>query len=244
MEPHQIRARRAEAVQQHHHRAITAAVSITTTSDDTLEPTERLHAHRRLLPRTSILAPLRARTQNVSADEEAARTMAIRTILHYPDKRLRTPGTTVTDFGDAFQALVEDMAETMYAAPGVGLAAPQIGVAQRLFVIDIASADEPSDLRVFVNPRIVEASGEICWEEGCLSFPGVTEEIDRAERVTVRAQDRHGKTFELEAEGLLAIAIQHENDHLDGKLMVDHVGMLKRRMIDRAMRKRAAEANA
>lgn len=170
--------------------------------------------------------------------------MAIRTILHYPDKRLRTPGATVTDFGDAFQALVEDMAETMYAAPGVGLAAPQIGVAQRLFVIDIAGADEPSDLRVFVNPRIIDATGEICWEEGCLSFPGVTEEIDRAERVTVRAQDRHGKTFELEAEGLLAIAVQHENDHLDGKLMVDHVGMLKRRMIDRAMRKRAAEANA
>ncbi len=170
--------------------------------------------------------------------------MAIRTILHYPDKRLRMPGATVTDFGDAFQALVEDMAETMYAAPGVGLAAPQIGVAQRLFVIDIASADEPSDLRIFVNPRILDATGAICWEEGCLSFPGVTEEIDRAERVTVRAQDRHGKTFDLEAEGLLAVAIQHENDHLDGKLMVDHVGMLKRRMIDRAMRKRAAEANA
>jgi len=170
--------------------------------------------------------------------------MAIRTILHYPDKRLRTPSAAVTDFGDTFQALVEDMAETMYAAPGVGLAAPQIGVAQRLFVIDIAGADEPSDLRVFVNPRILEATGELCWEEGCLSFPGVTEEIDRAERVTVRAQDRHGKTYELEAEGLLAIAIQHENDHLDGKLMVDHVGMLKRRMIDRAMRKRAAEANA
>jgi len=169
--------------------------------------------------------------------------MAIRTILHYPDKRLRTPSATVTDFGDTFQALVEDMAETMYAAPGVGLAAPQIGVSQRVFVIDIASADEPSDLRVFVNPRILDATGEICWEEGCLSFPGVTEEIDRAERVTVRAQDRHGKTFDLEAEGLLAVAIQHENDHLDGKLMVDHVGMLKRRMIDRAMRKRAAEAN-
>ena len=170
--------------------------------------------------------------------------MAIRTILHYPDKRLRTAGATVTDFGETFQALVEDMAETMYAAPGVGLAAQQIGVAKRLFVIDIAGADEPSDLRVFVNPRIIDATGEICWEEGCLSFPGVTEEIDRAERVTVRAQDRHGKTFDLEAEGLLAIAIQHENDHLDGKLMVDHVGMLKRRMIDRAMRKRAAEANA
>ncbi len=170
--------------------------------------------------------------------------MAIRTILHYPDKRLRVPGAPVTDFGAAFQALVDDMAETMYAAPGVGLAATQIGVAQRLFVIDIAGADDPSDLRVFVNPEIVEAVGEVCWDEGCLSFPGVTEEIDRAERVKVTALDRHGNPFELEADGLLAIAIQHENDHLDGKLMVDRVGMLKRRMIDRAMRKRAAEAHA
>jgi peptide deformylase len=170
--------------------------------------------------------------------------MAIRTILHYPDKRLRVPGQPVTDFGADFQALVDDMAETMYAAPGVGLAATQIGVAQRLFVIDIAGSDEPSDLRVFVNPEIVEAVGEVCWDEGCLSFPGVTEEIERAERVKVRALDRHGNAFELEADGLLAVAIQHENDHLEGKLMVDRVGMLKRRMIDRAMRKRAAEANA
>ena len=170
--------------------------------------------------------------------------MAIRTILHYPDKRLRVPGQPVTDFGADFQTLVDDMAETMYAAPGVGLAATQIGVAQRLFVIDIAGSDEPSDLRVFVNPEIVEAVGEVCWDEGCLSFPGVTEEIERAERVKVRALDRHGNAFELEADGLLAVAIQHENDHLEGKLMVDRVGMLKRRMIDRAMRKRAAEANA
>ena len=170
--------------------------------------------------------------------------MAIRTILHYPDKRLRVPGQPVTDFGADFQTLVDDMAETMYAAPGVGLAATQIGVAQRLFVIDIAGSDEPSDLRVFVNPEIVEAVGEICWDEGCLSFPGVTEEIERAERVKVRALDRHGNAFEIEADGLLAVAIQHENDHLEGKLMVDRVGMLKRRMIDRAMRKRAAEANA
>jgi peptide deformylase len=170
--------------------------------------------------------------------------MAIRTILHYPDKRLRVPGQPVTDFGADFQTLVDDMAETMYAAPGVGLAATQIGVAQRLFVIDIAGSDEPSDLRVFVNPEIVEAVGDVCWDEGCLSFPGVTEEIERAERVKVRALDRHGNAFELEADGLLAVAIQHENDHLEGKLMVDRVGMLKRRMIDRAMRKRAAEANA
>jgi len=171
--------------------------------------------------------------------------MAIRTILHYPDKRLRIPATSVTDFGPAFTALVDDMAETMYAAPGVGLAAPQIGVSQRLFVIDAATGeDDPSDFRVFANPVILETQGEVVWEEGCLSFPGVHEDIDRAERVKVRAQDRNGDFFELEAEGLLAVAIQHEHDHLEGKLMVDHLGMLKKRMVHRQMVKRAAEADA
>ena len=169
--------------------------------------------------------------------------MAIRTILHYPDKRLRDPGKQVTDFGPDFQKLVDDMAETMYAAPGVGLAATQIGEAKRLFIIDVATGDdEPSDLRVFVNPEILERNGEVRWEEGCLSFPGVHEEIDRAERVKVRAQDREGKPFELEADGLLAIAIQHENDHLDGKLMVDHLGLIKRRLVHRQMVKRSGEA--
>lgn len=167
--------------------------------------------------------------------------MAIRPILHYPDKRLRIPGERVTDFGPELQTLIDDMAETMYAAPGVGLAATQLGIPQRVFLIDIASGDdEPSDLRVFVNPELVARAGEVVWEEGCLSFPGVHEEIERAERVTVRAQDRDGKPFELEAEGLLAVAVQHENDHLDGKLMVDHLGMLKKRMVHRQMMKRAA----
>jgi peptide deformylase len=169
--------------------------------------------------------------------------MAIRTILHYPDKRLRNPGLLVEDFGPALQQLVEDMAETMYAAPGVGLAATQIGEAKRLFIVDTATGeDEPSDLRVFVNPEIVEKNGEVRWEEGCLSFPGVHEEIDRAERVKVRAQDRHGQWFELEADGLLAIAIQHEHDHLEGKLMVDHLGLIKRRMVHRQMIKRSEAA--
>ena len=168
--------------------------------------------------------------------------MAIRTILHYPDKRLRDPGQVVTDFGPAFQKLVEDMAETMYAAPGVGLAATQIGEPVRLFIVDTATGDdEPSDLRVFVNPEIVERTGEVRWEEGCLSFPGVHEEIDRAERVKVRAQDKEGKPFELETDGLLAIAIQHELDHLDGKLMVDRLGLIRKRLVHRQMMKRAAE---
>ena len=172
--------------------------------------------------------------------------MAIRKILQYPDKRLRNPGQRVVDFGPEFQALVDDMAETMYAAPGVGLAAPQIGEAHRIFIVDVATGeDTPSDLRVFVNPEIVERNGEVVWEEGCLSFPGIHEEIERAERVKVRALDRHGQPFELEADGLLAIAIQHENDHLDGKLMVDHLSILRRRLVHRAMMKRqAADAAA
>lgn len=169
--------------------------------------------------------------------------MAIRPILHYPDKRLRSPGLPVTDFGPELQRLVDDMAETMYAAPGVGLAATQIGEPVRLFIVDTATGDdEPSDLRVFVNPEILERHGEVRWEEGCLSFPGVHEEIDRAERVTVRAQDRDGKPFELEADGLLAVAIQHEHDHLDGRLMVDHLGLIKRRLVHREMVKRAASS--
>ena len=171
--------------------------------------------------------------------------MPIRTILHYPDKRLRIPGEPITDFGPELVALVEDLAETMYAAPGVGLAATQIGELKRLFVIDIATGeDEPSDLKVFVNPEILERDGVQCWEEGCLSFPGVSEEVDRAERVKVRAQDEHGETFELEADGLLAVAIQHENDHLDGKLMIDHLGLIRKRLVHRAMTKRAADSAA
>lgn len=166
--------------------------------------------------------------------------MAIRPILHYPDKRLRTPGEPVADFGPEFQTLIDDMAETMYAAPGVGLAAPQIGVALRVFIIDVAAGeDEPSDLRVFANPEFIEKNGSTLFDEGCLSFPGAREEIERAETVKVRAQDRHGETFEVEADELLAIALQHENDHLDGKLMIDKLGVLRRRLLHRSMLKRA-----
>ena len=165
----------------------------------------------------------------------------IRPIICYPDKRLRDPGKEVEKFDDELHRLIDDMAETMYAAPGVGLAAPQIGVSKRLFIIDVATGDdEPSDLRVFINPEIVETEGDTTFSEGCLSFPGLHEDIDRAERVRVRALDQDGEAFELEADGLLAIAIQHENDHLDGKLMIDHLSVLRRRMVHRAMTKRAA----
>lgn len=165
----------------------------------------------------------------------------IRTILHYPDKRLREPGKKVQAITPELQQLIDDMAETMYAAPGVGLAATQIGESLQLFIVDIADTDEPSDLRVFINPEILASDGEVTWQEGCLSFPGVQEEIDRAARVRVRAQDRDGEWFELEAEGLLAIAIQHEYDHLQGVLMIDHMGPLKKRITHRKMVKRAEE---
>jgi len=169
--------------------------------------------------------------------------MAIRPILHYPDKRLRNPGKPVERFDDELHRLIDDMAETMYAAPGVGLAAPQIGVSLRLFVIDVASGDDaPSELRVFINPEILEKHGDVRNEEGCLSFPGIHEQVDRAERIRVRAQDAEGTPFELEADGLLAIAVQHENDHLDGQLLVDHLSLLRRRLVHRAMMKRADDA--
>jgi peptide deformylase len=170
--------------------------------------------------------------------------MAIRTILHYPDPRLKQKGARVAEITDDVKKLVDDMAETMYAAPGVGLAATQIGVPLQVFVIDIADKDEPSDLRVFINPEIVAREGELTWTEGCLSFPGVTEDVERAAKVRVRAQDRDGVWFELEAEGLLAVAIQHEYDHLQGVLMIDHLGPLKKRIVHRKMVKRSEELGA
>ena len=165
----------------------------------------------------------------------------IRTILTYPDPRLREKAVTVERVTPAIERLIDDMAETMYAAPGVGLAATQIGEKVRIFLIDISSEDEPSNLLVFVNPEIVRTAGEDVGPEGCLSFPGVTEDIKRAARVTVRALDRKGERFELDAEGLLAVAIQHESDHLDGLLMIDRMGVLKKRIVQRKMQKRAAE---
>jgi peptide deformylase len=168
----------------------------------------------------------------------------VRTILHYPDKRLRERGKKIEAVTPELRKLIDDMAETMYAAPGVGLAATQIGELLQLFIIDIADAEEPSDLKVFINPEILETTGELTWQEGCLSFPGIQEEIDRAAHVRVRAQDRDGKWFELEAEGLLAVAIQHEYDHLQGQLMIDHMGPLKKRLTHRKMVKRAEEQGA
>jgi len=169
----------------------------------------------------------------------------VRTVLHYPDKRLREPGKKIAAVTPEIQRLIDDMAETMYAAPGVGLAATQIGEPYQLFVVDVAAEGEPSDFRVFINPEILESDGTTTYEEGCLSFPGAREEIERAAKVRVRALDRDGKPFELEAEGLLAICIQHEYDHLQGVLMIDKLGPLKKRLLHRKMQKRAdASASA
>jgi peptide deformylase len=166
--------------------------------------------------------------------------MALRTILKYPDKRLRAPGRAVTAFDGELETLLADMAETMYAAPGVGLAATQIGVGHRVFVLDLQPADDEAKgtgLMIFINPEIVERRGEIVWEEGCLSFPGIHEDIHRDAWVKVRSLDREGKPFEVETDGLYAVAIQHEIDHLDGVLLVDRVSLLKRRLIHRKMMK-------
>jgi peptide deformylase len=168
----------------------------------------------------------------------------IRSILHYPDPRLRQAGKKVAALTAELRQLIDDMAETMYAAPGVGLAATQVGELWQIFVVDCAAEGEPSDLRVFVNPEILATEGSTTFDEGCLSFPGAREEVQRAERVRVKAQDRDGKWFELEADGLLAIAVQHEYDHLQGVLMIDRLGPLKKRLLHRRMLKREASANA
>jgi len=168
--------------------------------------------------------------------------MALLPILTYPDPRLREKAAPVTVFDAALQQLVDDMAETMYAAPGVGLAANQIGVLSRIFIIDIAGEGEPSDLKVFVNPELIETTGLQTYEEGCLSFPGASEDIKRAAEVTVRAQNAKGEFFELQADGLLAVAIQHENDHIDGVLMIDKVNPMVRRKISRQVQRAAHSA--
>lgn len=168
--------------------------------------------------------------------------MAIRTILHYPDPRLRQKAQPVGDVTPEIVKLIDDMAETMYAAPGVGLAATQIGEPHRIFLVDVAADDEPSNLLVFINPEIVRQEGQQTGPEGCLSFPGISEDIKRAERVRVRARGRDGATFEIAADGLLAVAIQHELDHLDGVLMIDRMGTLKKRIVQRKMQKRGADA--
>lgn len=161
--------------------------------------------------------------------------MALLTILEYPDPRLRTKAMKVQNVDDHLRRLIDDMFETMYAANGVGLAASQVNVHQRLVVMDIS--EHRNEPRVFINPEIIAQSGIEVGEEGCLSVPGMYDNVERAERVTVRALDREGCVFELEAEGLLAVCIQHELDHLEGKLFVDYLSDLKRTRIRKKLEK-------
>ncbi|HKE45783.1 MAG TPA: peptide deformylase [Steroidobacteraceae bacterium] len=161
--------------------------------------------------------------------------MARLTILEYPDPRLRTRAQPVKTFDAALRQLAADMLETMYAAPGVGLAATQVDVHQRMLVADVSEThDQP---QVFVNPEILSREGLAVREEGCLSVPGIFDEVERAARIRLRAQDVEGKHFELDAEGLLAVCIQHEIDHLDGKLFVDYLSELKRQRIRKRLEK-------
>ena len=157
-------------------------------------------------------------------------------ILEYPDSRLRKLASPVAAVTAEIRKLVADLADTMYAAPGVGLAATQVNVHKRVLVIDISEAR--NDLRVFVNPEIVAAEGEAECEEGCLSVPGYYDKVIRAEKITVRAQNEGGEPFELSTEGMLAVCIQHEMDHLIGKVFVDYLSPLKRARLSARLRKK------
>ena len=162
--------------------------------------------------------------------------MAVLNILEYPDPRLRKVATPVAAVTPDVQKLVRDMAETMYAAPGIGLAATQVDVHKRVIVMDLS--DTRDELRVFINPEILATDGEAEAEEGCLSVPGYYDKVTRPAKVHVRALDAEGTPFEVEAEGLLAVCIQHEMDHLAGKVFVDHLSALKRARLTNRLRKK------
>jgi peptide deformylase len=161
--------------------------------------------------------------------------MAILRILEFPDPRLRTRAEPVERVDDEMRQLVDDMFETMYAAPGIGLAATQVDVHKRLLVADVST--EKNQPHVLINPEIIEKDGVEVTEEGCLSVPGFYEPVERAERIRVRALGRDGEPYEMEAEGLLAVCIQHEMDHLEGKLFVDYLSEMKRQRIRKRLLK-------
>jgi len=164
--------------------------------------------------------------------------MALLPILEFPDPRLRTKAAPVDPAWlaePATQALIDDMFETMYEAPGIGLAASQVDVHRRFMVIDVS--DGRNRPLVFVNPEITARAGEQVYQEGCLSVPGIFADVTRADTITVRALDRHGRSFELEADGLLAVCVQHEMDHLEGKLFGDYLSPLKREMVRKKLAK-------
>ena len=163
--------------------------------------------------------------------------MALLPILRYPDPRLHKKAAPVERVDETIRKLIADMAETMYEAPGIGLAATQVDVHKRVVVIDVS--EDKSNLMAFINPEILGRSGEQACEEGCLSVPGIYEKVTRSERVKVRSLDPQGEPFTLEAEGLLAVCIQHEIDHLDGKVFVEHLSQLKQGRIKAKLAKQA-----
>lgn len=165
--------------------------------------------------------------------------MAILPILQYPDERLHTVAKKVEQVDNSIRKLVRDMAETMYAAPGVGLAATQVDKHIQLIVIDVSETHD--DLKVLINPELLDILGEKENEEGCLSVPGIYENVSRAERISVKALDEHGKSFKLQADGLLAVCIQHEIDHLHGKVFVEHLSHLKQTRIRAKLKKQRRE---
>lgn len=165
--------------------------------------------------------------------------MAILKILQYPDERLHTIAKPVAVVDDTVRKLIQDMAETMYAAPGIGLAATQVDVHLRIIVMDISEAHD--DLRVFINPELLSTAGESEHEEGCLSVPGVYDYVVRPKRATVRALDEQGKPFTLEVDGLLATCVQHEMDHLRGKVFVEYLSQLKQTRLRAKLKKRLRE---
>lgn len=166
--------------------------------------------------------------------------MAILNILNYPDERLRIQAKPVEQFDSHLHQQIDDMFETMYAAPGIGLAATQVDYHQRLIVIDVS--EDKSQPLVLINPEITEKDGIQQIDEGCLSVPGIYEPVERAEHIRLKAQDKHGQPFEMEAEGLLAVCIQHEMDHLKGKLFVDYLSQLKRQRIRKKLQKQQRQA--
>ncbi|MEM7194577.1 MAG: peptide deformylase [Pseudomonadota bacterium] len=166
--------------------------------------------------------------------------MAKLDILIYPDPRLRHVAAPETEFDDELKTLVDDMAETMYAAPGIGLAAIQVNVQKRVVVMDLS--EDKNDLMVFINPEITEIGGKQEYEEGCLSIPGYFATVERVERVRIDACDVNGDPFTVEADGLLSVCIQHEVDHLNGKLFVDYLSRLKRERLRRKMKKESRQS--
>ncbi len=162
--------------------------------------------------------------------------MAKLEILEYPDPRLRTKAKPVTDFGPELQRQIDDMLETMYAAPGIGLAATQVNIHKQLLVIDVS--EENNQPLVLVNPEVLEKRGVEEMDEGCLSFPGIYAKVQRANKIKVRALDRHGQPFEIDTGELLAVCIQHELDHIEGKLFVDYLSPLKRDRIRKQLEKK------